>query len=53
MNHFLIEDIIQRPDLTLKSGRLPVLSGPGLGFELNWDAIKRAQVGHRQTSAHG
>jgi len=44
MNHFLMEDIVQRPDLTLRAGRLPVLPGPGLGFELNWDAVERATL---------
>lgn len=43
MNHFLAWDIIEAPDLTLKSGRLPVLNGPGLGFELDWDAVARAE----------
>ena len=50
MNHFLMEDIIQRPDLTLKTGRLPVLSGPGLGFELNWGAIERAKEAVRDVN---
>jgi muconate cycloisomerase len=43
MNHFLQWDIIKRPDLTLRNGRLPVLAGPGLGFELDNDAIERAK----------
>lgn len=43
MNHLLVEDIVEQPSLGLKNGRLPVLSGPGLGFELNWDAIGRAE----------
>ena len=48
MNHFLTEDIIQRLDLTLQAGRLPVLLGPGLGFDLNWDAIERAHEAHQR-----
>jgi L-alanine-DL-glutamate epimerase-like enolase superfamily enzyme len=48
MNHFLIEDIIERPALKLIAGRLPVLSGPGLGFELNWDAVARARESHQK-----
>lgn len=48
MNHFLTEDIIQRPNLTLQAGRLPVLPGPGLGFELNWDAVERAHEAHQK-----
>jgi muconate cycloisomerase len=47
MNHFLIEDIIEKPDLTLQKGRLPVLAGPGLGFELDWDAVSRAEEAYR------
>jgi L-alanine-DL-glutamate epimerase-like enolase superfamily enzyme len=47
MNHFLAEDIIERPDLRLIKGRLPVLPGPGLGFEVNWDAVGRAEEAYR------
>ena len=42
MNNFLAWDIVSRPDLTLQDGWLPVLDGPGLGFELNWDAVREA-----------
>jgi muconate cycloisomerase len=42
MNHFLEWDIVRSPDLSLKNGKLPVLEGPGLGFELDWDAVSRA-----------
>jgi muconate cycloisomerase len=48
MNHFLVEDIIASPDLSLSRGRLPVISGPGLGFELDWDAVGRAAEAHRK-----
>ena len=48
MNHFLVEDIIEAPDLTLRDGHLPVLEGPGLGFQLNWDAIARAEEAYRR-----
>jgi L-alanine-DL-glutamate epimerase-like enolase superfamily enzyme len=43
MNHLLVEDIIRKPDLALSEGSLPVLDGPGLGFELDWDAVARAE----------
>lgn len=43
MNHFLQWDIVKHPDLALQNGRLPVLTGPGLGFELDEDAIERAK----------
>jgi len=49
MNHFLVEDIIQQPSLELEAGKLPVLCGDGLGFELNHDAVQRAAEVHRQT----
>jgi len=42
MNHFLEWDIVKSPDLLLQNGKLPVLRGPGLGFELDWDAINQA-----------
>jgi L-alanine-DL-glutamate epimerase-like enolase superfamily enzyme len=42
MNHFLCWDIVKSPDLKLVNGKLPVLKGPGLGFELNWDNVERA-----------
>lgn len=49
MNHFLAWDIIDSPDLTLKSGKLPLLSGPGLGFSIDWDAVARARELHEKT----
>jgi L-alanine-DL-glutamate epimerase-like enolase superfamily enzyme len=47
MNHLLVEDIICQPNLALHGGQLPVISGPGLGFELDWDAIGRAEEAQR------
>ena len=49
MNHLLVEDIVLKPDLTLRSGSLPVLTGCGLGFELNWDAVARAEEAYRNS----
>jgi muconate cycloisomerase len=49
MNHLLIEDIVARPNLVLQNGKLPVLPGPGLGFELNWDAVGRAEEEYRKS----
>jgi L-alanine-DL-glutamate epimerase-like enolase superfamily enzyme len=48
MNHLLKEDIIAGPSLELKNGKLPVLQGPGLGFELDWDAVGRATEAHEK-----
>ena len=50
MNHFLAWDIVKKPDLALRDGRLPVLDGPGLGFELDWGAVARAAESSRESS---
>jgi L-alanine-DL-glutamate epimerase-like enolase superfamily enzyme len=42
MNHLLVSDVISNPELSLVDGRLPVLSGPGFGFEIDLDAVARA-----------
>ncbi len=42
MPQLLVEDIVAAPDLTPVAGRLPVFGGPGLGFELDRDAVARA-----------
>lgn len=42
MNHFLAWDIVKAPDLALWDGALPVGTAPGLGFELDLDAVGRA-----------
>ena len=42
MNNFLAWDIVRQPDLALQDGRLPLLDGPGLGFELDWNAVRQA-----------
>ena len=39
MNHFLTRDIIKSPDLSLRNGKLPIIKGPGLGFDLDWESI--------------
>ncbi len=46
MNHFLEWDIVKTPNLSLCNGKLPVINGPGLGFELDWEAIERASELH-------
>ena len=43
MNHLLKWDIIKQPDLTLENGRLARLTGPGLGLELDDDAVAMAR----------
>ena len=50
MNHFLAWDILKSPDLALRDSRLPILKGPGLGFELDNEAVARAAEAHRENS---
>jgi len=50
MNHLLEEDIIAGPSLELNHGKLPILQGPGLGFELDWDAVGRAAEAHAKSA---
>jgi L-alanine-DL-glutamate epimerase-like enolase superfamily enzyme len=42
MHQLLREDIIASPDLTPVSGKLGAFAGPGLGVELDRDAVARA-----------
>ncbi len=42
MNHLLEWDIIKSPNLSLVAGKVPVVSGFGLGFELDHDAVGKA-----------
>ena len=53
MVQLLAEDIVASPSLATQDGRLPVLEGPGLGFELNRDAVSRAAERYRQRAATG
>jgi muconate cycloisomerase len=42
MHQLLEEDILAAPDLTPQKGKLGIFSErPGLGFELNWEAVER------------
>ena len=43
MNHLLSWDIIKSPNLKLVDGKLPVISGPGLGFKLDEESVGKAQ----------
>ena len=42
MWQLLSEDIVATPDLTPRAGRLGIIGGPGLGFDLDRDALARA-----------
>lgn len=50
MNRFLAWDIIRSPDLRPRGGRLPVLGGPGLGFEIDHGNVERAAALHLSQS---
>ena len=43
MCQLLEEDIVSKPDLKPNLGKIKSLGGPGLGFELNLDAVNRAK----------
>ena len=52
MNHLLTSDVIASPDLSLKDAQLGVFDAPGLGFELDSDAVSQAAARHaEQTTA--
>jgi len=42
MHQLLVEDIVTAPDLTPVKGRIGMLESPGLGVELDRDAVARA-----------
>jgi len=44
MTRFLAWDIVTTPELRPVHGRLPLMNGPGLGFEIDWDGVDRARV---------
>ena len=45
----LASDVISSPELSLVDGRLPILSGPGFGFEIDSDALARAAEAHQSS----
>jgi L-alanine-DL-glutamate epimerase-like enolase superfamily enzyme len=51
MHQLLEEDILLSPDLTPQNGELGIFSErPGLGFELNWDAVERCAERYQKDS---
>ena len=53
MVQLLAEDVVAAPLLATMDGRLPVLEGPGLGFELDRDAVARAAERYRARAVEG
>jgi L-alanine-DL-glutamate epimerase-like enolase superfamily enzyme len=43
MCQLLEEDLVLKPDLKPNLGKIKHQNGPGLGFELNLDAVNRAK----------
>jgi L-alanine-DL-glutamate epimerase-like enolase superfamily enzyme len=43
MHQLIEEDILVAPDITPREGKIGLLDRPGLGFELNRDAVERAR----------
>ena len=48
MWQLLAEDIVKSPDLTPRKGSLPVSDKPGLGFELDRGAVRRAAAAYKR-----
>jgi muconate cycloisomerase len=48
MHQLLAEDLVSAPDITPHDGKIGLLDRPGLGFDLDWDAVARAAERHRQ-----
>jgi muconate cycloisomerase len=48
MCQLLAEDIVASPSLTPERGALPISDKPGLGFELDRDAVGRAAEAYRR-----
>jgi muconate cycloisomerase len=48
MHQLQVEDLISAPDITPRDGKIGLLEGPGLGFEVNWDAVARAAERYRE-----
>jgi len=44
MHQLITEDILAAPDITPRKGKIGLLERPGLGFELDRDAIERAKA---------
>ena len=42
MHQLLVEDLVASPDLTPQEGKLGLIDAPGLGVELDRDAVARA-----------
>jgi L-alanine-DL-glutamate epimerase-like enolase superfamily enzyme len=53
MHQLLVEDLVTAPDLTPVRGRIGLIDRPGLGIELDRDAVHRAAELYRRGSTRG
>ena len=52
MHQLLVEDLVTAPDLTPALGKLGLMDGPGLGIELDRDAVARAAELYRRDDCY-
>ncbi len=52
MHQLLVEDLVSAPDMTPRDGKVGVPDGPGLGVELNRDAVARAAELYRRDESY-
>ena len=50
MHQLLVEDLVSAPDLTPVEGKIGLFERPGLGIELDRDAVQRAAELYRRGS---
>ena len=48
MHQLLVEDVLAAPDITPRAGKLGLIERPGLGFDLDWEAVERAAELYRR-----
>jgi L-alanine-DL-glutamate epimerase-like enolase superfamily enzyme len=53
MGRFLEWDIVSAPGMLPVAGTSPVLTGPGLGFEVDWSGVERAKDAFRRLRSEG
>jgi muconate cycloisomerase len=52
MHQLIVEDLIASPDLTPRAGKLGLIDAPGLGVELDQDAVERAADLYRRDARY-
>lgn len=52
MHQLIVEDLVFAPDMTPRQGKVGLLDAPGLGGELNRDAVERAAELYRRGNGY-